>query len=102
MQDPIIAEVGNEFNLTYKQAEELYKQYWMEYVAKNVGSFEYENIYVQGLGMFSAKRANFAALVRDKESGKYNVPEEIYLKAKKMLEYIDFSNSKRKNKKEYG
>lgn len=103
MQDIIINEVGEEFGLSYKEAKELYDQYWMQYVAKKIQSLEFENIYVQGLGMFSAKRANFAALIkRAEQSGECGPDNPWYQKAKKMLEHIDKSNSRRKNKKNYG
>lgn len=100
MQDIIINEVGEEFGLSYKEAKELYDQYWMQYVAKKIHSLDFENIYVQGLGMFSAKRANFAAIVYKVEGGE--MVNSLYEKCKKMLEHIDKSNSRRKNKKHYG
>ena len=103
MQDIIINEVGEEFGISYKEAKEMYDQYWMQYVANKIRSLEFENIYVQGLGMFSAKRANFAALVkRAEQSGECGPDNPWYQKAIKMLEHIDKSNSRRKNKKNYG
>lgn len=102
MQDSIIKEVSQEFGLTYNQGKELFDQYWMEYVAKNLRFHKFENIYVQGLGMFSARKANFDALIRDHELGKISAPDWLYQASKKMVENIEKSNSKRKNKKYYG
>lgn len=102
MQDPIIKEVADEFGLTYQQGKELYEQYWMEYVAKNVGSHLWENVYVQGLGMFSARKANFEALLRDYNSGKIPHTPEKKRRVEQMIGYIEQSNSRRKNKKQYG
>ena len=102
MQNTIIKEVSEEFGISYAQGKELFDQYWMEYVAKNLKNHQFENVYVQGLGMFSARKANFDALIRDHEAGKINVPQSFYESSKKMVENIEKSNSKRKNKKYYG
>ena len=111
MQKTIIQQVGQEFGLDYKQATELYEQYWMEYVIKSVYSLEHDYIFIEGLGTFSAK---LRKLLRQRHllEAKLKVIDHTSIlkeqvdkklnKINKLIGYVEKSNTRRNYKRYYG
>jgi hypothetical protein len=50
----IILEVGKKYNLSPQEAQELYDQYWMEFVVRKLASLKYDYVNILGLGAFIA------------------------------------------------
>lgn len=111
MQKAIIEEVGKEFGLDIKQAQELFDQYWMEYVIKRIYQAEHDYIFIEGLGTLSIKLKKLLRkryLLTAKLSAinpTSKLTDEILQKLQKiqnLINYAEKSNSRRNYKRYYG
>lgn len=105
------AELAEKYGLTERQAEELREQYWMEYVLGNLYSLEHDYIFVQGLGVFSAKLNKLKRELKNLERRLAKItPETVYYasleekrdKISKLIEYVELNNSQKTYKRYYG
>ena len=110
MQKAIINEVGEEMGLSPQQSQEMFDQYWMEYVIASLHSMDFDAVFVEELCTFSLRRNLVIKSIHEREkmlltnirdSYKENIEKEI-VKLKKLLEYADKSNERRFFKKNYG
>lgn len=101
-----IRNVGKKFGLTAEQSEELWFQYWMEWVIRSLYDMEEFAIGVVGLGTFFARKISLERLIS--KQPEYDDPKlkESFKKERQryldLIEEIDKYNSRYKRTRLYG
>ena len=105
----IIFQVGQEMGLTKEESLQLWDQYWVEYVLRNMYLTEHISIVIQGLGSFFTKQKRLektiVAIKKLADDPRFidgSPYKDLIKKRENLLEAIIERNTKFKRKRIYG